>query len=150
VGSLEACLSDSYSPELQLVSVNDLPYFEHLYQLGCGPGLLPTIMLDTQYRMHPDISAFPIEKFYNNTLMNGTVMPDGTVRKDLQAPDSAFLTTDQSGAPHHMSFIDHDYPEMPYMGSIQNEGEADIVSSIVLDVLINNPVGTVCAPPGIY
>jgi superfamily I DNA and/or RNA helicase len=103
-------------------------------------GVLPMIMLDTQYRMHPEISAFPIEKFYNNSLKNGTVLPDGTVRRGLEAPDSAFLTTTRNGTPHHMSFIDHSDPEMPHMGSIQNLGEADIVSSIVLDILINNPV----------
>jgi hypothetical protein len=90
--------------------------------------------------MHPEISAFPIEKFYNNTLKNGTVLPDGSVRKGLEAPDSAFLTTTRRGRPHHMSFIDHDDPEVPWMGSIQNLGEAEIVSSIVLDILINNPV----------
>jgi len=99
-------------------------------------------MLDTQYRMHPEISAFPIEKFYNNTLRNGTVLPDGTVRRDLEAPVTAFLTKTQKGSPHHMSFVDHNDPEVPYMGSIQNPGEAEIVSSIVLDILINNPVSS--------
>ena len=99
-------------------------------------------MLDTQYRMHPEISAFPIEKFYNNTLRDGTVLPDGSVRRDLEAPVTAFLTTTRKGTPHHMSFVDHNDPETPYMGSIQNQGEAEIVSSIVLDILINNPVSS--------
>jgi superfamily I DNA and/or RNA helicase len=98
-------------------------------------------MLDTQYRMHPAISAFPIEKFYNNSLMNGTIEDDGTLRFGLEkTPDTEYQTLDKTGAPHRMTFIDHDEPEVPYMGSIQNQGEANIVSSIVLDVLINNPV----------
>jgi len=98
-------------------------------------------MLDTQYRMHPAISAFPIEKFYNNSLSDGTVESDGTLRFGLEKTlDTEFQTLDKIGAPHRMTFIDHDEPEIPYMGSIQNQGEANIVSSIVLDILINNPV----------
>jgi hypothetical protein len=34
---------------------------------------VPSIMLDTQYRMHPAISAFPSLTFYNSDLKDGTV-----------------------------------------------------------------------------
>ena len=33
--------------------------------------LITRLMLDTQYRMHPSISAFPSTGFYNNHLRTG-------------------------------------------------------------------------------
>ena len=73
--------------------------------------------------------------------MDGTIQEDGTLRFGLEkTPDTEFQTLDRAGAPHRMTFIDHDESETAYMGSIQNQGEANIVSSVVLDILINNPV----------
>jgi superfamily I DNA and/or RNA helicase len=100
----------------------------------------PSVMLNTQYRMHPAISAFPNKRFYNVELRDGTVSAGGKVRPDLVAPRTAFLPTDENGSPRNLSFVDHDNPEEPNMGSIQNTGEANIVASIVMDLLIQNPV----------
>lgn len=42
-------------------------------------------MLDTQYRMHPQISEFPIKTFYNGELKDG-VTSDQRSRKDINYP----------------------------------------------------------------
>ena len=48
-------------------------------------------MLDIQYRMHPAISEFPSEKFYDRLLKNGISCcdrprPEGIIWPDAQRP----------------------------------------------------------------
>lgn len=42
---------------------------------GGGGGGLAAVLLDTQYRMHPDIAAFPVGHFYDGRLRNGANTP---------------------------------------------------------------------------
>ncbi len=37
-------------------------------------------VLNQQYRMHPDIAAFPAAEFYANALLNGEAVASGTAR----------------------------------------------------------------------
>ena len=97
-------------------------------------------MLDTQYRMHPAISAFPSETFYNGDLKDGTVSPSGGVESRFDPPVTAFLVDDEQGKRRNVTFVDHDYPESPQMRSIANHGDAEHVCNIVADLLHNNPV----------
>merc|ERR1719217_683213 len=49
--------------------------FERLVQLGIRP-----IRLNVQYRMHPCLSEFPSNIFYEGTLQNGTTEVEKTLR----------------------------------------------------------------------
>ena len=108
-------------------------------------------MLDTQYRMHPSISAYPNKAFYAGALADGTVYQDldisrsgsglvtdsssGTVLPGFEAPMTAFLVPGKN-----VTFIDHDHPESAEMSSLANHGDANIVCNVVADLLYNNPV----------
>ena len=96
---------------------------------------VPSIMLDTQYRMHPAISAFPSAKFYNGDLKDGTIDASGAPLPGFEVPVSSYLA-DPSQA---MTFVDHDHPESPEMKSIANHGDAEIIADIVVDLLHKNP-----------
>jgi regulator of nonsense transcripts 1 len=54
--------------------------FERLVHLGCVP-----IRLETQYRMHPCLSEFPSNMFYEGSLQNG-VTSEQRLRKDVDFP----------------------------------------------------------------
>ncbi|KPI36675.1 uncharacterized protein AB675_10103 [Cyphellophora attinorum] len=54
--------------------------FERLVILGCAP-----IRLNVQYRMHPCLSEFPSNMFYEGTLQNGVTMQQRT-RRDVDFP----------------------------------------------------------------
>ncbi len=95
-------------------------------------------MLDTQYRMHPDISLFSNVAFYGGQLRNGTNPAN------LAPPKTAYLPLDANGQTRHLSFIDHDFPETIRSKSLANEGDADIVCDIVADLLYSNPVRARC------
>lgn len=92
-------------------------------------------MLDTQYRMHPAISAFPNKAFYASALSDGTTLPDGSALPGFEPPSTVYLLPGKN-----VTFIDHDHPESPQMSSLANHGDANIVASIVADLLIRNPV----------
>jgi superfamily I DNA and/or RNA helicase len=101
---------------------------------------IPSIMLDTQYRMHPQISAFPAKAFYSSLLKDGTVSPAGIVREGLTPPETAFLPKDGDGKSLNVGFVPHNTPESPASKSIVNEGDVNLVCDIVADILIQNPV----------
>lgn len=54
--------------------------FERLVILGCAP-----IRLNVQYRMHPCLSEFPSNMFYEGSLQNGVTMQQ-RIRKDVDFP----------------------------------------------------------------
>ena len=64
--------------EHQLSSFNDIPQLElSLFERVLRNGTYgPAEHLDTQYRMHPAISAFPISEFYENNLRDGVTCRD--------------------------------------------------------------------------
>ncbi|EJS43946.1 ecm32p [Saccharomyces arboricola H-6] len=59
--------------EKQLSSFSNIPQLEaSLFERVLSNGTYKNpLMLDTQYRMHPKISEFPIKKIYNGELKNG-------------------------------------------------------------------------------
>lgn len=54
--------------------------FERLVILGCAP-----IRLNVQYRMHPCLSEFPSNMFYEGSLQNGVTMQQ-RLRRDVEFP----------------------------------------------------------------
>lgn len=107
-------------------------------------------MLDTQYRMHPQISAFPNEAFYAGALHDGSVDKHGQPHADLLPPDAFWLKEDANGNKLNFTFVDTDAPESPRNLSIANETEADLVCDVVSDLLAENPVSPLLAPSMLY
>ncbi|WVR06847.1 hypothetical protein IAU60_003883 [Kwoniella sp. DSM 27419] len=107
-----------------------------LFERLIHEGHVPSIMLDTQYRMHPLLATFPSETFYSSLLKNGTD-PDR-----LSAPETAFLmpqAEDEDGGRKSLTFLNHDHPESPVSKSLANYGDAEIVCDVVADLLYKNP-----------
>lgn len=101
---------------------------------------VPSIMLDTQYRMHPLISEFPCTEFYGATLRDGTVSKTGVVLSQLKPPRSRLLDGKSAADGSHpaMLFVDHDNPEEKKDRSHLNHQESKIVARIVEDLLLKN------------
>lgn len=116
----------------------------HPCVLTFGPPLaIPSVMLDIQYRMHPDISRFPSAEFYNFSLSDGTVDSDGKVVPFLDPPISSHLTVNPTtGSRPSLIFLDHAGSESTKDRSRVNWNEAHIVCSIVEDLLLHNRVRT--------
>jgi regulator of nonsense transcripts 1 len=90
--------------------------FERLIQLG-----VPKIMLDKQYRMHPEISAFPNVEFY------GGGITDGITPQDRAIPQ--FSCFPVQGFP--LVFINLQDGETQVGTSFQNATEARAVQTVV-------------------
>ncbi|WVQ99470.1 hypothetical protein IAU59_006605 [Kwoniella sp. CBS 9459] len=118
-----------------------------LFERLIHEGHVPSIMLDTQYRMHPLLSSFPSTSFYSSLLKDGT---DPSLRP---APETAFLVPANQGsesaendpdeqqmiARSNMTFLNHDHPESPMSKSLANYGDAEIVCDVIADLLYKNP-----------
>jgi superfamily I DNA and/or RNA helicase len=100
-------------------------------------------MLDTQYRMHPQISAFPNRTFYASALTDGTV-DHGTVKPGFDPPITDFLAQNDQGVRQNVTFLHHDSPEDLMSKSLRNQGEAGRVCDVVTDLLLQNPVCSLC------
>ncbi|KAK7031328.1 P-loop containing nucleoside triphosphate hydrolase protein, partial [Favolaschia claudopus] len=122
------------SPEAQALGLGK-SLFERLTEEGAAP----SIMLDTQYRMHPGISFFPSKEFYNFALQDGTVDGSGNIAPFLMPPSSTHLRQDASGQRPAVIFLDHTGGESLKDKSRINRNEAAIVVGIVEDLLLNNP-----------
>ncbi|KAI6013193.1 P-loop containing nucleoside triphosphate hydrolase protein [Pisolithus microcarpus] len=110
-----------------------------LFERLTEEGVVPSIMLDVQYRMHPTISHFPSLEFYNMSLQDGTVDAAGNVSPDLHPPLSSHLEVDTStGRRPSVVFLDHGGSEMAKDRSRVNWNEAHIVCSVIEDLLLRN------------
>ena len=98
-------------------------------------------MLDVQYRMHPSISRVPSSEFYDFCLHDGTVDSAGNVLSRLMPPMSNHLEADAvTGNRPSVVFLDHSGWETMKDRSRVNHNEANIVCSIVEDLLLQNEV----------
>lgn len=121
--------------ELHFFSVERLFTISH-----CG-SVVPSIMLDVQYRMHPSISRFPSDEFYDLSLRDGTVDAFGNISPNLLPPLSSHLPVDVStGHQIPVVFLDHGGSETVKDRSRVNWNEAYIVCSVVEDLLLKNEV----------
>ncbi|EIW76725.1 P-loop containing nucleoside triphosphate hydrolase protein [Coniophora puteana RWD-64-598 SS2] len=122
----------SYEADLKGLGIS---LFERLTE----EGVVPSIMLDVQYRMHPALSYFPSLEFYNLSLQDGTVDSGGNVSPLLLPPLSAHLPVDEStGNRPSIVFMDHAGSETLKDRSRVNYDEANIVCSIIEDLLLRN------------
>ncbi|KAF7307726.1 hypothetical protein MKEN_01132700 [Mycena kentingensis (nom. inval.)] len=110
-----------------------------LFERLTDEGRVPSIMLDTQYRMHPGISLFPSSEFYNFLLQDGTVDAGGQISPRLLPPNSIHLKEDANGKRPAVIFLDHNGGEAMKDKSRVNHHEAAIVMGVVEDLLLNNP-----------
>jgi superfamily I DNA and/or RNA helicase len=102
-------------------------------------------MLDVQYRMHPSISRFPSSEFYNFSLHDGTVDSAGNILSRLVPPTSSHLEVDAAtGNRPSVVFLDHAGKESANNRSRANHNEANIVCSVVEDLLLQNEVRLSC------
>ncbi|KAJ6554012.1 P-loop containing nucleoside triphosphate hydrolase protein [Mycena vulgaris] len=122
------------SPEAQALGLG-----RSLFERLTEEAVVPTIMLDTQYRMHPGISLFPSTEFYNFSLQDGTVDANNEVFPILTPPSSAHLKEDENGNRPAVIFLDHAGGESMKDKSRVNQNEAAIVIGVVEDLLLNNP-----------
>jgi superfamily I DNA and/or RNA helicase len=98
-------------------------------------------MLNVQYRMHPSISRFPSSEFYNFSLHDGTVDAAGNILSRLMPPTSSHLQVDAvTGNRPSVVFLDHAGAETMKDRSRVNHNEANIVCSVVEDLLLQNEV----------
>lgn len=81
------------------------------------------IMLDVQYRMHPDISRFPSKQFYGGTIRDGE-----NVLKDYANKEEGAQLAD--GKPLTFLQVDGEENKLPG-GSYCNEAEANAVVKLV-------------------
>jgi superfamily I DNA and/or RNA helicase len=104
--------------------------------------VVPSVMLDVQYRMHPAISRFPAQEFYDSALINGTQDLLGNISPGLDPPNSKHLINNlMTGHRPSVVFIDHTGNESKKGRSLVNVMEGHIVASVVEDLLLNNEVG---------
>ncbi|KAH9819497.1 P-loop containing nucleoside triphosphate hydrolase protein [Melampsora americana] len=93
-----------------------------------------SILLNKQYRMNPIISAFPNAEFYDHALVD-SIKPD-TIKPVYFHLDRSLQPEKQSRA---VSFVTHNHPETKIEKTLTNQMEAEIVLSILRDLLLTNP-----------
>ncbi|GEQ72459.1 hypothetical protein JCM33374_g6146 [Metschnikowia sp. JCM 33374] len=93
----------------------------------------PTLMLDTQYRMHPAISEFPRIKFYNRSLQNGT---SGKYSDGL--PENPVTFWDTRGQHEESPTILLNSKDKHY--SFSNLGEAELVKQVLVYLIYEKQI----------
>lgn len=114
----------------------DVSLFERLYtnaKLNGDQGV-STLMLDTQYRMHPKLCEFPSKEFYDGNLKSGISM-SGRELGDCDFPfPKAGVARGHEGTCAHGNvravFINCDSTEMPGQKSKENRGQAELCAQI--------------------
>ncbi|KAI0063306.1 P-loop containing nucleoside triphosphate hydrolase protein [Artomyces pyxidatus] len=110
-----------------------------LFERLTEEGVVPSIMLDLQYRMHPSISRFPSSEFYNRSLLDGTIDAHGNVPSRLHPPISSHLVEHpETGHRPSVVFLDHTGSESPKNRSKVNWTDAHIVCNVIEDLLLSN------------
>ncbi|WWC70009.1 uncharacterized protein I206_103953 [Kwoniella pini CBS 10737] len=104
-----------------------------LFERLIHEGNIPSIMLDTQYRMHPSLAAFPSQTFYSGLLKSGTP-PSHRL-----SPETEFLVQDEQGLRKNFTFLNHDHPESPMSKSLANYGDAEYACDVIADLMYKNP-----------
>ncbi len=99
-----------------------------------------SVMLNTQYRMHPDISEFPAHEFYDLALQDGTIDEVGNALPGLEPPMSTHLNVYNKIVRPSVVFVDHSGNESMKGRSRVNVMEAHLVASVVEDLLLVNRV----------
>ncbi|TIB78467.1 P-loop containing nucleoside triphosphate hydrolase protein [Wallemia mellicola] len=94
---------------------------------------VPSVMLDVQYRMHPDLSEIPNNIFYNSQLIDGCRSSNGTLLSGYTPPHSSFTRKDSA-----LAFVNHDHSETKDGESTMNEGEAQVIMTIIADLFEKN------------
>ena len=103
--------------------------------------VIQSIMLDMQYRMHPEISRFPSSEFYARSLKDGTVDSGGNILARLRPPLSEHLVINAlTGDRPSVVFLDHDGLEAMKDRSRINVTDAAIVCAVIEDLLCQNEV----------
>lgn len=113
-----------------------------LFERLTEEGRVPSLMLDTQYRMHPSISEFPSGQFYDHAIRNGTIADIDRLRPPNSSRLEANATT---GRVPSVVFLDHKGREAVQDRSRVNYNEGDIICGIVEDLLLQNEVSFCCS-----
>lgn len=126
----------------------DTSLFERLY-ITHGRDTA-TVMLDTQYRMHPKIAEFPSDQFYGGKLRSG-VTPDKRILPPSNFPWPPTPPTPGPGgsgpsAPFPTVFVPCEATESIGQSSKKNEGQARKVIEIVKQLLTTPRPGGSAAP----
>lgn len=120
----------------------DVSLFERLYTKVDGDGGLKTMMLDTQYRMHPKLCEFSSDQFYEGKLKSGISIKDRPLTaSDFPFPHVASLHEQGNTIPDHERaiFINCDSKELPGK-SKENPGQAELCVHIC-KLLTSQPDG---------
>ncbi|MFP3041061.1 AAA domain-containing protein [Treponema primitia] len=70
-------------PQYKDLSGLEISLFERLFDMFSRIPRPKALLLDTQYRMHPDISTFVSEAFYNNELKSGVTVDERLIPNEL-------------------------------------------------------------------
>lgn len=103
----------------------DVSLFERLWTEAASPGEVSAVrrvMLDTQYRMHPGICAFPSQQFYEGKLLTADHC------KNILMPRSAFPWPPNAS---RTVFIQTSTPEDLGQKSKSNMGQAKLCKEVV-------------------
>lgn len=108
----------------------DVSLFERLYTNAKlkGDQGVSTLMLDTQYRMHPKLCEFPSKEFYDGNLKSGISISDRELGAcNFPFPKSAVARGQDK---ERSIFINCDSTEMPGQKSKENRGQAELCAHI--------------------
>lgn len=107
---------------------------ESMFERLMERGDLKSVMLDTQHRMHPSLAAFSGEEFYDGKLKDGA-----KTSKMVPLQSSFAKEKDDNANSGFLTFVHHNGREsLAKSKSLENEAEAEIVVSIVADLLAKN------------
>lgn len=118
-------------PQSQILGL-DVSLFERLYNSPSNENRLRKVMLDTQYRMHESICAFPSAEFYGGNLK--TAVEDST-RPLLPSSFPWLPPSALPGKAGRIFFVQCSTTEDLGRRSKSNAGQADVIRSICRKLL---------------